>query len=605
MWAGVGELPVTTVGGRKCYYYDVKSSQSIYSVSNELGLTREQIVEFNPTAADGLKPRMRLYFPVDAFQVPVEERPVVYAAATGVTTHVVKRGESVYGIARKYGMTSDEIVALNPQVNEGVYEGQVLKIVEDAPQADVAIMHTIADGETLYQIASRYHTSIEAILAANPNLDALRYVSGQTVKIPVGNEPLVAPVTSRVKVESVKPDGGALRQDRVDDESLSPIETIQLQVAEAPADTLRVAIMLPFMLDEPTQTRTTELYTEFFKGMLMAADEMHTDGLQPVKFSFFDTSASLERVNDLLRNPGVLNSDMIISPDNADQINAILNRIDNKTLVLNIFAVKDENYLTHPNVIQMNTPSPEMYRKAVDAFMKEFSGSTPVFISRIGGQADKEAFVTELKSRLDAEEQPYREIIFSGILRDADLAELNPDENPLVFVPVTGSKSEFAKYVQAITNLREGADNPKSVKLWGYPEWVTFRSESYDELSNLDATIYSRFLVDDHDFKANELKRKYHAMYGVEIFDAVPAQGILGYDAAKFAVNGLRQQSRNGSFPLEFNGVQNCLTLQRAGVNDSQLSASGSETISSGGLFNNLLFLIHFRPGGVIESKKL
>ena len=47
---------------------------------------------------------------------------------------------------------------------------------------------------------------------------------------------------------------------------------------------MNVAVMLPFMLNETEQSRTTQLYTEFFKGMLMAADTLrNTEGAQ-VKF---------------------------------------------------------------------------------------------------------------------------------------------------------------------------------------------------------------------------------------------------------------------------------------------------------------------------------
>ena len=138
----VSELPVTSVGGIQCFYYDVKPKESIYSVANELGVSREQIVDYNPTAADGLKPRMRLYFPVEVFQVAPGERPAVYAAAAGVTTHVVKKGDTVYGVARTYGMSTDYLLRLNPWADEGITEGQVLRLTDGAQGDVTAVSYT-------------------------------------------------------------------------------------------------------------------------------------------------------------------------------------------------------------------------------------------------------------------------------------------------------------------------------------------------------------------------------------------------------------------------------------------------------------------------------
>lgn len=59
--AALADLPKTQVKGRSCYYYDVQPRESIYGVSEKLGVTREAILRHNPSAADGLKPKMRLF----------------------------------------------------------------------------------------------------------------------------------------------------------------------------------------------------------------------------------------------------------------------------------------------------------------------------------------------------------------------------------------------------------------------------------------------------------------------------------------------------------------------------------------------------------------
>lgn len=61
------DLPVKRVNGRQYYYYKVRNKETVYGVSRKLGVSREEIVRYNPSMADGLKRGAILYFPVDEF----------------------------------------------------------------------------------------------------------------------------------------------------------------------------------------------------------------------------------------------------------------------------------------------------------------------------------------------------------------------------------------------------------------------------------------------------------------------------------------------------------------------------------------------------------
>jgi hypothetical protein len=356
------------------------------------------------------------------------------------------------------------------------------------------------------------------------------------------------------------------------------------------------------MLGEDSPSRTTQLYTEFFKGMLMAADTLRNDAGAQVKFHFYDTSASLDSVNAIMRRPEIADMDMVVAPDNSAQLAAIVGAVDPETLVLNIFAVKDETYKHHRNMIQTNIPHDAMYARAIDAFMDKYQGVLPVFLSRNGGLADKEPFVKALKERLTQEGRDFREVSFSSSLFDDDLAAFDPELTPVVFVPNSGSKNEFAKFVGAVTTLRGKASRPSNVTVFGYPEWITFRGESFDELCDLDATIYSRFLSNDSRRDIRELKDRYKALYGEEMFEAVPTQGILGYDTGAFIIKGLRRIEDTGTFPSEYDGVQSYLKLGWSG--ETSTDPVSGELKSEGGLVNEALYIINYRPGGIVEWKK-
>lgn len=644
-FGAVSELPVTTVKGVKCYYYEVQPKESIYQVAHKLGVTREQITEHNPSAADGLKPRMRLYFPVSDFAADPGTRKAVYAAAAGVTTHVVKKGETIYGIARQYGMSPDYLAGLNPQAADGIKVGDVLKIAEPASaataskepsaggliDADGYLIYEIKAGDTLFSIANKHDVALEGVLEANPGLDPLHYNAGQHIRIPTAKVATATTAASVPSASGVEPAVVAAADvtpsvtyavadndydnDNDNDNDIDAAEADSepvVAVAEDgsfSADTqasvrevMNVAVMLPFMLADETPSRTTQLYTEFFKGMLMAADTLRNDAGAQVKFHFYDTSANLDSVKAIMRRDEIADMDLVVAPDNADHLAAIVGGVEPETLVLNIFAVKDETYKHHRNIIQANIPHDAMYARAIDAFMKKYEGVLPVFLNRNGGLADKDPFVRALKERLSAEGRDFREVSFTASLSDDDLTSFDPDLTPVVFVPNSGSKTEFAKFVGALKTLRGRAARPSNVSVFGYPEWITFRGDSFDELCDLDATIYSRFLSNDSRRDIRELKDRYKALYGDEMFEAVPTQGILGYDTGSFIIKGLRRIEDTGVFPSEYEGVQSYLKLGWSG--ETSTDPVTGEMNSTGGLVNEALYIINYRPGGIVEWSK-
>ena len=129
----VAQLPTIRVNGKTLYYYDAQSGDNIYSIAEKLGVTVEDIRANNPGVADGVKPRMRLFFPTSLAKENTDAVP----AATGASApadditpaiHVVQKGESVYGISRKYSMSVDELMALNPAAADGLRSGMRLRL---------------------------------------------------------------------------------------------------------------------------------------------------------------------------------------------------------------------------------------------------------------------------------------------------------------------------------------------------------------------------------------------------------------------------------------------------------------------------------------------
>jgi LysM repeat protein len=103
------------------------------------------------------------------------------------TTYVVQRGDNLYRIGRTFNVSWTQIAEANGLVNPNqVYVGQVLKIPVSAPGPTRSFTHVVTRGETLFLISLRYGISWQAIAQANNLTPPYVIYVGQTLVIPGG-----------------------------------------------------------------------------------------------------------------------------------------------------------------------------------------------------------------------------------------------------------------------------------------------------------------------------------------------------------------------------------------------------------------------------------
>ena len=119
--------------------------------------------------------------------------------AEGPVVHVVQRGENLYRIGLRYGLTASALAAANGLSNLGhIYVGQRLTIstggITPSPSASPSGVHIVQRGENLYRIALRYGLNTQALAAANGVINANHVYAGQRLVIPgTGSAPVPAP----------------------------------------------------------------------------------------------------------------------------------------------------------------------------------------------------------------------------------------------------------------------------------------------------------------------------------------------------------------------------------------------------------------------------
>lgn len=108
------------------------------------------------------------------------------------TTHTVRPGETLLSIAAHYSTTANAILIANNLANSQTLQvGQKLVIppAPNIPAGVKTVIHQIQPGNTLLELAGRYGSTVDDILAANPGLEPLALQVGQKILIPLTRSP--------------------------------------------------------------------------------------------------------------------------------------------------------------------------------------------------------------------------------------------------------------------------------------------------------------------------------------------------------------------------------------------------------------------------------
>ena len=113
----------------------------------------------------------------------------VSTPATGQFEYTVQWGDTLYSLSRRFNTTVEAIVALNGLEDaSSIAVGQVLRIVGmSVPAPGPGPEYIVQPGDTLYSIARKYNTTVEAIQRANGIVNPWYISVGQRLVIPPGS----------------------------------------------------------------------------------------------------------------------------------------------------------------------------------------------------------------------------------------------------------------------------------------------------------------------------------------------------------------------------------------------------------------------------------
>lgn len=168
---------------RKAYQRRLPSdtSKDYYFIQRETGITEPITVEYgfldNANDANKLKTNYKNYAQAVA-------RAILKYIGVESNNYTVVSGDTLWSLARKFNTTVDEIKKLNGLTSNSLSIGQVLKISSQEPEEEAEDnIYVVKSGDTLYDIARRFNTTVAAIKEKN-NLKSDTLSIGQRLIIP-------------------------------------------------------------------------------------------------------------------------------------------------------------------------------------------------------------------------------------------------------------------------------------------------------------------------------------------------------------------------------------------------------------------------------------
>ncbi len=536
-----GVAPIIEINGKKYYQHKVEEGNTLWGMQTMYGVPYQEIIDAN-SPFDGLKKGETVLVPVkgqDVREVKTSE-------------YKVKSSETLYGLSRKFNTTIEELIALNPELSEGLKKGQIIKVpgeysetppvdvvetheiqevstpnpfVIDTVQAangqahevvvsfsDSTVRHVVMAHETMYSISKRFMVSIDEIMKIN-KLQSSSVKEGQILIIPVKSERV-----DKVPIGSVG--------EGYDPESKEPLVFGQ-------KDEYKVALLLPLYLDyaEGYSENLSNLAAQFYMGATMAIDSLQHKGLN-AKVYVYDTKNDSASVQKVLEKPEFSEMDLVIGPLMEERMGQVA-RFCKANKVRMVCPVGSETSILEDNrLVYASVPSNiTMMQGLARYFLDQCQNDHILLIKPLDEKSMPlyEAFRKALKEfPVNGKRPTLTETTVEGFNTYIQRGKNNH------FVVPTSHRSTAVKFMN---NLNRSAFRAykDDVFVYGTKEWVNF-SEMNDAYKNkYNFHFPSPNHLDYYTDAMVEMNKAYRARYKTDMSRvAVQAYDVLMYYCSDF-----------------------------------------------------------------------
>ena len=177
---------------RKAYQRRLPSdiSKDYYFIHRDTGVTEPVIVEYG--FIDSTKDDVnQLKNNLDSYVDAVVRALALYINVPYLSsdTYVVQKGDSLWGISKKYNVSIEDLKKTNNLTNNLLSIGQILTIPTNEELSEYKT-YIVQKGDTLYKIASNNNVTVKKLLDYN-NLSSTNLSVGQIINIPLVEQEII------------------------------------------------------------------------------------------------------------------------------------------------------------------------------------------------------------------------------------------------------------------------------------------------------------------------------------------------------------------------------------------------------------------------------
>lgn len=618
------KLSIVEILGENYYIYEMKKGESLFSIARARNWDYEELQRLNPKAIFSNEKGIKIYYPVKKMpdNKKTTETIILEDQKIEPIKHVVKRGESVYAISNMYQIPIEKIYELNPNSKNGIREGETLTMSNESIINGNQNFYTIKRGDTLYGIAKQFQTTVAAIMKLNPGLTESNCKAGDALRVPkrgegmkrkfmtVEKEKLNSIVPYKVEKqdtwESISKKTGVetddLRDANPDIEnepknksiiSIPQIETVKTskeivdsdlremtsegreqiynEVHDLDVDSIGNGVNVAVVLADPNSKKDIELC----RGILSALNKMKQSAIK-VSLTVIDGNENSTTIIDKLSE---INPDIVFTTSEKDIPTYFSEYAQvSQTPVVNVFDIKNDFYIRNPYIIQLITPS-EYFNDAIAAYIKKhYKGYSLLFVGDIDNQ---DQFAQSLKALW-----PSKNIKNLSI---DELAQFTPaTNNKYLIYGYPTKRNEVETLLSGVGELKNKNSNT-SIELIGRPNWILYDEALGDKLSSASAMIPSRFYFDKTSDVSKDFLNHYNDLFDGSPVKSFPMYAALGFDMTNYFLPGINATDGdiNRLPKMKEEGTQSTFELIR----------SSNWT----GMINPVVYLVKFNSDKSIE----
>lgn len=483
--------------------------------------------------------------------------------------HFVKDGQTLFGIAKIYGVTSDVLIDNNPDLKAGLKADMIIKIpfkdtivtLDKQKQNPVLkwkdtanavptvkttgqIVYEIKKGETLYGIAKRYDVSMDDILKANPGVTSFR--TGNKIRIPViQRETVLATVPTKI----VKPAVSNSKPTEVKtQESKAPVNNPAFNDLPEKNGPFKVAMLMPFYLDEIDSIRADQAepksfaFVQFYEAALLAVDSLRKQGMD-VNLYVYDTGGDegIDKTRAIFQKKELADMDLIIGPFYAKSFEIASKFAGlHKMPIVNPLSKRNEIITAKPWVFKVQPGSTDQMTELAGFISKHFVSSNVVLVrsDRIKMAEEATAFKAEMLPLLKKENRlaMIKESFFIAEGISGLKLRLSPDK-PNILVVLSSDEVFVSGLLRNLDQISDDYD----VTVMGMAAWEQYKLD-INSMMHVKLHLYSNKYVDFSYEPVQKFSSKF--MHAYNTLPQVKEYGFDGFDITYFFLSSLMKYGR-------------------------------------------------------------